>query len=176
MCPFGNKQCTCRAACPHAAALPGRSADGSMGTSTPTSFHRTRRGGYQPPGGHWPLARHGSMGTSTPTNFRRPAPHRRKKNPVTTVTGFFLAGDEGFEPPQTESESGVLPLHKSPMPSPLKRHLLLYAKIGICQGLFFSARTCSFSLSSRRIRDRDTGVIPRKDATCRWGTRSITPG
>ena len=27
---------------------------------------------------------------------------------------FFLAGDEGFEPPQTESESGVLPLHKSP--------------------------------------------------------------
>ena len=27
----------------------------------------------------------------------------------------FLAEDEGFEPPQTESESGVLPLHKSPM-------------------------------------------------------------
>ena len=27
---------------------------------------------------------------------------------------FFLAEDEGFEPPQTESESGVLPLHKSP--------------------------------------------------------------
>ncbi len=26
-----------------------------------------------------------------------------------------LAGDEGFEPPQTESESGVLPLHKSPI-------------------------------------------------------------
>ena len=25
-----------------------------------------------------------------------------------------MAGDEGFEPPQTESESGVLPLHKSP--------------------------------------------------------------
>lgn len=24
-----------------------------------------------------------------------------------------LAEDEGFEPPQTESESGVLPLHKS---------------------------------------------------------------
>ena len=29
--------------------------------------------------------------------------------------GCFLAGDEGFEPPQTESESGVLPLHKSPV-------------------------------------------------------------
>lgn len=26
----------------------------------------------------------------------------------------FMAEDEGFEPPQTESESGVLPLHKSP--------------------------------------------------------------
>ena len=31
-----------------------------------------------------------------------------------TLTGaFFMAEDEGFEPPQTESESGVLPLHKS---------------------------------------------------------------
>ena len=32
-----------------------------------------------------------------------------------TPTGicYFLAEDEGFEPPQTESESGVLPLHKS---------------------------------------------------------------
>ena len=28
---------------------------------------------------------------------------------------LFLAEDEGFEPPQTESESGVLPLHKSSM-------------------------------------------------------------
>ena len=27
----------------------------------------------------------------------------------------FLAGDEGFEPSQTESESVVLPLHKSPV-------------------------------------------------------------
>ena len=26
----------------------------------------------------------------------------------------LMAEDEGFEPPQTESESGVLPLHKSP--------------------------------------------------------------
>ena len=30
------------------------------------------------------------------------------------IAGFPLARDEGFEPPQTESESGVLPLHKSP--------------------------------------------------------------
>ena len=38
-----------------------------------------------------------------------------KKAPTTKVVGAFLAEDEGFEPPQTESESGVLPLHKSSM-------------------------------------------------------------
>ncbi len=39
-----------------------------------------------------------------------------KQNPLVFVTSGFiaLAGDEGFEPPQTESESVVLPLHKSP--------------------------------------------------------------
>ena len=36
-----------------------------------------------------------------------------KKHPTTCVVECFLAEDEGFEPPQTESESGVLPLHKS---------------------------------------------------------------
>ena len=35
-----------------------------------------------------------------------------KKIPRTDVLGI-LAADEGFEPSQTESESGVLPLHKS---------------------------------------------------------------
>ena len=35
---------------------------------------------------------------------------------ATQLGGFYyLAEDEGFEPPQTESESGVLPLHKSSM-------------------------------------------------------------
>ena len=34
----------------------------------------------------------------------------RKRTP-TFVGALFLAGDEGFEPPKTESESGVLPLH-----------------------------------------------------------------
>ncbi len=34
------------------------------------------------------------------------------KKPRTDVLGY-LAADEGFEPSQTESESGVLPLHKS---------------------------------------------------------------
>ena len=34
---------------------------------------------------------------------------KRKTTPKGVV--FFLAEDEGFEPPRTESESGVLPLH-----------------------------------------------------------------
>ena len=34
------------------------------------------------------------------------------KIPKVTTFGI-LAADEGFEPSQTESESGVLPLHKS---------------------------------------------------------------
>ena len=33
------------------------------------------------------------------------------KIPTTFVVGILMAEDEGFEPPQTESESGVLPLH-----------------------------------------------------------------
>lgn len=37
--------------------------------------------------------------------------HAIKKAPTTNVVGAFLAEDEGFEPPRTESESGVLPLH-----------------------------------------------------------------
>ena len=37
-----------------------------------------------------------------------------KRKSTTRLGGaFLLAEDEGFEPPQTESESGVLPLHKS---------------------------------------------------------------
>ena len=41
------------------------------------------------------------------------APAKKKRHAEACL--FFLAGDEGFEPPQTESESGVLPLHKSPI-------------------------------------------------------------
>ena len=36
----------------------------------------------------------------------------KKRRPKASL---LLAEDEGFEPPQTESESGVLPLHKSSM-------------------------------------------------------------
>ena len=176
MCPFGNNHRTRRGGYqPPAPARP-LARHGSMRTSTPTSFHRTRRGRLS-------AARLCQAACAAwvdedidPYKFPPPGGPRAQKKSCHNRDRIFLAGDEGFEPPQTESESGVLPLHKSPMPSPLKRHLLLYAKIAVCQGLFFSARTCSFSRSSRRIRDRDTGVIPRKDATCRWGTRSITPG
>ena len=47
------------------------------------------------------------------------------KRPTTSWSVFLLAEDEGFEPPQTESESGVLPLHKSSM---CLARILLYAK------------------------------------------------
>ena len=36
---------------------------------------------------------------------------KQKRHPI--GWRLVLAEDEGFEPPQTESESGVLPLHKS---------------------------------------------------------------
>ena len=41
-------------------------------------------------------------------------PSNTKKYGYPNGYPYFLAEDEGFEPPQTESESGVLPLHKSP--------------------------------------------------------------
>ena len=37
----------------------------------------------------------------------------KEKSEVPFERHLALAEDEGFEPPQTESESGVLPLHKS---------------------------------------------------------------
>ena len=40
-------------------------------------------------------------------------PHNSKNSRYPDGYLLFLAEDEGFEPPQTESESGVLPLHKS---------------------------------------------------------------
>ena len=41
--------------------------------------------------------------------FESPALHQQKRPP--DGGSFLLAEDEGFEPPRTESESGVLPLH-----------------------------------------------------------------
>ena len=37
--------------------------------------------------------------------------HIKQNSPPGWVSCFVLAEDEGFEPPRTESESGVLPLH-----------------------------------------------------------------
>ena len=56
----------------------------------------------------------------------------RKSHPLGWL--FLLAEDEGFEPPQTESESGVLPLHKSSI-FPWGT-LLLYPIFRKCQGHF----------------------------------------
>ena len=47
-----------------------------------------------------------------------------------------LAEDEGFEPPQTESESGVLPLHKSSKLCNAVQRLLLYTNSWKSQVLF----------------------------------------
>ena len=48
---------------------------------------------------------------------------------------WLLAGDEGFEPPQTESESGVLPLHKSPVP---KRKYYYTEEMTIVKEFFYT--------------------------------------
>ena len=52
----------------------------------------------------------------------------------------LLAGDEGFEPPQTESESGVLPLHKSPI-MPLRQNAYIiisaFLEMSSCFFTFF---------------------------------------
>ena len=62
----------------------------------------------------------------------------------------FMAEDEGFEPPQTESESGVLPLHKSSI-----------------AGTFIIIRT--FLKMSRSFlkffQISDEGILPAKKAT-----------
>ena len=48
-----------------------------------------------------------------------------------------MAEDEGFEPPQTESESGVLPLHKSSMSVPYARHGYYYTHFATNVKQFF---------------------------------------
>ena len=50
--------------------------------------------------------------TDSRSNYSNPC-RLRKKTAVPNGTTVFLAAGEGFEPSQTESESGVLPLHKS---------------------------------------------------------------
>ena len=54
------------------------------------------------------------------SNYSNPC-RLRKKTAVPNGTTVFLAAGEGFEPSQTESESGVLPLHKPAMLGTPKR-------------------------------------------------------
>ena len=60
---------------------------------------------------------------------------------------FFLAGDEGFEPPQTESESGVLPLHKSPKLPQRRNASIIIAGLAHLSSVIFqkSAKAANFS-------------------------------
>ena len=82
----------------------------------------------------------------------------KTRKPLETLAVFgvqsfrphVLAEDEGFEPPQTESESGVLPLHKSSI-----------------AGTFIIIRT--FLKMSRSFlkffQISDEGILPAKKAT-----------
>ena len=72
------------------------------------------------------------MRDSNAFRFESPTTEIIKTTPK-QVWFYYLAEDEGFEPPQTESESGVLPLHKSSM---LVLTVLLYAKKSKSQALF----------------------------------------
>ena len=71
-----------------------------------------------------------------PPPCSNPSPQTRlptKKHRPCWDGAFLLAAGEGFEPSQTESESGVLPLHK---PAICFKHILLYAPFTICQDVF----------------------------------------
>ena len=72
---------------------------------------------------------------------------------------LLVAGDEGFEPPQTESESGVLPLHKSLyFGSKAEQRLLLYAKPAKCQEEISNFARKLFSCLLLR-RDWEPGIV-----------------
>ena len=63
-----------------------------------------------------------------------------------------MAGDEGFEPPQTESESGVLPLHKSPICRALSKRIYYYTQKTLFVKKNFLTFFCLFhSLYFRRF-------------------------
>ncbi len=87
---------------------------------------------------------------------------------------IFLAAGEGFEPSQTESESGVLPLHK---PAICFKHILLYAPFGICQEVFSCPRNFFLKVSAgfrSYIPRNGTGPCPRS-ASARWRSRASFP-
>ena len=73
------------------------------------------------------------------------APAKTKRHAEACL--FFLAGDEGFEPPQTESESGVLPLHKSPKLPQRRNASIIIAGLAHLSSVIFqkSAKAANFS-------------------------------
>ena len=73
------------------------------------------------------------------------APAKKKRHAEACL--FFLAGDEGFEPPQTESESGVLPLHKSPKLPQRRNASIIIAGLAHLSSVIFqkSAKAANFS-------------------------------
>ena len=102
----------------------------------------------------------------------------KQKTPPEWVA-FRLAEDEGFEPPQTESESGVLPLHKSSIcgtgliilyirekSSPILKKVKIFFRAHFSsQGKGFPART-----SSRR--KRNVSSSPRSRSMVRMYSSS----
>ena len=73
----------------------------------------------------------------------------KKNQQSQSIAGFLaLAGDEGFEPPQTESESGVLPLHKSPKLPQRRNASIIIASFAHLSSVIFqkSANPAIFSV------------------------------
>ena len=85
---------------------------------------------------------------------------RKGKTPNFFRNQAFLAEDEGFEPPQTESESGVLPLHKSSI-FPWGT-LLLYPIFRKCQGQFLEFpgffSDCQVSANRKKMHRMTSGL------------------
>ena len=85
---------------------------------------------------------------------------------------FLLAGDEGFEPSQTESESGVLPLHKSPMcrcAYRINHYIQKIEKVKPFFKNFLKIFATGFSAALRALQKRR--VIPIYRAVCTFVTR-----
>ena len=90
---------------------------------------------------------------------------------ITTLKGwlFLLAGDEGFEPPQTESESGVLPLHKSPICPRSSKRIYYYTQKSLFVKKYFSQIKTFYTLCRSRRGDRLCGTFHSGCTRGCWG-------
>ena len=119
--------------------------------------------------------------------FSNPYP-RNKKYGYPFGYPYFLAEDEGFEPPQTESESGVLPLHKSSIAGTfiiirifleMSRSFLKIFEISdkvilspkgalySSQGKGFPAKTWSFRYRKVTSSPSSRSMVSKKSSSCR---------